>query len=104
MMLAGTCVEVDVTDSETAAPRPGAAVVLRGGALAARGAALASIRRRRRDGAGAGRVTVPGDGVQPATSFGFTLSDESVGVDGRAPDAASSRTNTSRLPFTRPAT
>ena len=49
-----------------------AGIVILDGTLANDGASLASVTTSPPDGAGSGSVTVPVDGVPPATLFGFT--------------------------------
>jgi hypothetical protein len=81
-----------------------AGIVILDGTLATDGASLARVTTNPSGGAGSGNVTVPVDGVPPATLFGSTVNDESVGLEGGVSGTASSRTNTSRLPFTSSAT
>jgi hypothetical protein len=81
-----------------------AGIVMLDGTPATDGASLARVTTSPSVGAGSGSVTVPVDGVPPATLFGFTANDESVGLCGGVSDTISSRTNTSGLPFTSSAT
>jgi hypothetical protein len=78
--------------------------VILDGTLATDGASLARVTMSPSGGARSRNVTVPVDGVPPATLFGFTVNDASVGLDGGAFATATSRTNTSRLLVTSSAT
>ncbi len=79
-------------------------IVILDGTLATDGTSLARATTSPPGGAGSGSVTVPVDDVPPATLFGFTVNDESVGLGGGVCRTTSSRRNTSRLPFTSSAT
>jgi hypothetical protein len=90
-------VNVEIVKLSLVAP---AGIVILDGTLASDGASLASVTMSPSGGAGSGNVTVPVDGVPPATLFGFTVNDARVGLDGGVLGTATSRTNTSRLAFT----